>query len=776
MDEELRQIQLERDRLAKRLARERSVRAQAERIAERAIRRLADTNQEHETFFNLSLNLFCTADSTLHFRELSPSWEQVLGWSLDELRERPFLDFVHPDDLESTERDASRLLAESGITVGFTNRYRHKKGHWVRLSWSVRVVHGIFYGEAIDISAQERAEAALRESQARSQAVLNSAVDAIVTIDQDGIIRDLNPATEKMFGYRLEKMAGRNVSMLMPSPHREHHDSYIARYLEGGDARVIGIGREIVARRADGSTFPIELTVSEIRLAERRLFTGIVRDISERKAALRRLEETMQELAHSRDDLLAILNQLRPGTLLIDSNDCISFVSEKLLAVTWAGTESVLGRRWDEVLPLDLRSRDALRTVMRTESSRRARLSVEWHNTDGTKRRVEIDLRDDPRDTAARIALVYDVTEIYEMRSRLAAASYGRMIGNCAPMRALYEKISQVAKGNWTVLVEGETGVGKELVARAIHAASDRQHGPFVAVNCAGLTDSLLESQLFGHRKGAFTGALTDQQGLFETANGGTIFLDEIGDVSPKLQGSLLRVLQEQEILRVGDSRPRPIDVRVVAATNKDLARESEVGRFRLDLLYRIRVARIFIPPLRQRGDDITMLAAAFLDEEKLSAGKPALQLDPSAVLALQRYSWPGNVRELRSAIQVAIIHCTTNLISVHDLPPEIVQVWQQPVTPDPVPPTTSRVASLLPDGAGPAAGTPASVTLPPWPAEAAPPAALESASEQRAQILAALEWAEGNRARAARRLGISRATLYRRLTELGIEAKRPST
>ena len=720
MDEELRQIQLERDRLAKRLARERSVRAQAERIAEGAIRRLADTNQEYETFFNLSLNLFCTADSTLHFRELSPSWEQVLGWSLDELRARPFLDFVHPDDIESTERVASRLLAESGITVGFTNRYRHKKGHWVWLSWSVRAVHGIFYGEAIDISAQERTEAALRESQARSQAVLNSAVDAIVTIDQDGIIRDLNPATEKMFGYRLEKMVGRNVSMLMPSPHREHHDSYIARYLEGGDARVIGIGREIVARRADGSTFPIELTVSEIRLGERRLFTGIVRDISERKAALRRLEETMQELAHSRDDLLAILNQLRPGTLLIDSNDCISFVSEKLLAVTWAGTESVLGRRWDEVLPLDRSSRDALRAMMRNEPSKRTRLSLPWQTADGAKRNVEIDLRDDPRDITSRIAMVYDVTEVHELRSRLVSASYGRMIGNCAPMRALYEKISQVARGEWTVLVEGETGVGKELVARAIHAASDRQHGPFVAVNCAGLTDSLLESQLFGHRKGAFTGALTDQQGLFETANGGTIFLDEIGDVSPKLQGTLLRVLQEQEILRVGDSRPRPIDVRVVAATNKDLARESEVGRFRLDLLYRIRVARIFIPPLRQRGDDITMLAAAFLDEEKLSAGKPALQLDPSAVLALQWYSWPGNVRELRSAIQVAVIQCTTNLIGVHDLPPEIVQVWQQPVTLAPAPATTSRVANLLPGGAGPAAATPASVTLPPWPAEAA--------------------------------------------------------
>jgi transcriptional regulator with GAF, ATPase, and Fis domain len=255
------------------------------------------------------------------------------------------------------------------------------------------------------------------------------------------------------------------------------------------------------------------------------------------------------------------------------------------------------------------------------------------------------------------------------LRTKLASSSHGQMTGTSAPMRAVYEQIADIANGDWTVLIQGETGVGKELVARAVHAASPRNGGPFIAVNCAGLTDSLLESQLFGHRKGAFTGAIADQQGLFEAAAGGTILLDEIGDVSMKVQTSLLRVIQEREVLR---SRVRKVDCRVLVATNRDLSQEVAAGRFREDLLYRIRVARIVVPPLRERAGDVPLLVASFLAQQRLSTGRPVMELEDEAMNALQRHSWPGNVRELKSAIEHAVIRCKGPVICLRDLPPEL--------------------------------------------------------------------------------------------------------
>ena len=216
------------------------------------------------------------------------------------------------------------------------------------------------------------------------------------------------------------------------------------------------------------------------------------------------------------------------------------------------------------------------------------------------------------------------------------------------------------------MLIEGETGVGKELVAHSIHAASPRREGPFIAVNCAGLSESLIASQLFGHRRGAFTGAVADQEGFFEAAEGGTLFLDEIGDLPLTMQTSLLRALQEKEIIRLGESRPRKVDARVFAATNRDLAVEVRAGRFREDLFYRLRVARLRVPPLRERLDDVPLLIAAFLD------GDRPLKLDAEVMSLLQRYDWPGNVRELRNTAEYMTIHCRGDVVHAAHLPPEV--------------------------------------------------------------------------------------------------------
>lgn len=299
------------------------------------------------------------------------------------------------------------------------------------------------------------------------------------------------------------------------------------------------------------------------------------------------------------------------------------------------------------------------------------------------------------------------------------------LVGHSAAMTRLYTHIQELAAVDSTVLIEGETGTGKELVARAIHAASRRKDRPFIAVNCAGFTESILGSQLFGHKKGAFTGAIDNQEGVFEAAHGGTIFLDEIGDIPPAVQTSLLRVLQEREITRLGEAKPRKVDVRVLAATHHKLADDVEKGTFRRDLLYRIRVARVHIVPLRERREDVSMLVTFFLGQFRSVMEKPVNQVSPAAMHALLEYPWPGNVRELKSAIEAAVIHCKGSVIQHDDLPPEIIS----------------------PDAPAP------SVPVP-------------SASTERSRILIALREANGNRSEAARLLGMSRRTFYRRLLE----------
>jgi DNA-binding NtrC family response regulator len=297
-------------------------------------------------------------------------------------------------------------------------------------------------------------------------------------------------------------------------------------------------------------------------------------------------------------------------------------------------------------------------------------------------------------------------------------------------MQIVYQQVQDLAQVDTTLLIEGETGTGKELVARAIHYASPRKQRPFVAINCAGLTESLLSSQLFGHKRGAFTGAVTDHIGFFEAAEGGTLFLDEIGDMPLSLQTSLLRVLQEREIVRLGESKPRKIDVRVIAATNRNLKEEVAAGRFRQDLLYRIRAMWIQLPPLRERREDIPALAAWFLGQFRTANERSVEDLSQGTMESLMKHDWPGNVRELKSAIESAILRCKGPIIQPGDLPLEIGGSI----------PSQAPLGGLIQD--------------------------------ERQRILDALDRAGGNRRQAAKLLGVARSTLYRKLEELNIHTR----
>ena len=305
---------------------------------------------------------------------------------------------------------------------------------------------------------------------------------------------------------------------------------------------------------------------------------------------------------------------------------------------------------------------------------------------------------------------------------------FHNIVGKSWQMKSIFAQIEELAKIDATVLIEGETGSGKELAARAIHNAGGRSRKPFIAVNCAGLSESVLVSQLFGHKRGAFTSAITDQIGFFEAANGGTLFLDEIGDISPTIQTNLLRILEEKEVTRLGETKPRKIDVRILTATNQDLNKLVSNGSFRTDLFYRIRVMRLQLPPLRERLNDIPLLIENFLQEYQNSTGKPVSSISKDTLQKLLEYSWPGNIRELKNTIQQAILKSKTNTIQINDLPIEISGL--------------SDITTML------------------------------SIEEEQQRLLAAIESANGNRTLAARLLGLSRATFYRRLKEFNISTE----
>ena len=249
---------------------------------------------------------------------------------------------------------------------------------------------------------------------------------------------------------------------------------------------------------------------------------------------------------------------------------------------------------------------------------------------------------------------------------------FANIVGTSSPMRQVYAQVSQVASANTTVLVRGESGTGKELIAHAIHYNSPRARKPFVKVSCAALPDSLIESELFGYERGAFTGAQTRKKGRFELAQGGTLFLDEIGDLNPSTQVKLLRVLQEREFERLGGTEPVKVDVRLIAATNASLEKAIAAGTFREDLHYRLNVFAIFVPPLRERKTDVLLLADHFLERYGVEHGKQVRRISTPAIDILMAYHWPGNVRELENAIERAMLVCDGSVIHAHDLPPSL--------------------------------------------------------------------------------------------------------
>ncbi|MGE5592928.1 MAG: sigma-54-dependent transcriptional regulator [Betaproteobacteria bacterium] len=375
---------------------------------------------------------------------------------------------------------------------------------------------------------------------------------------------------------------------------------------------------------------------------------------------------------------------------------------------------------------------------------------------------------------------------------------FQEIVGRSAKMRAVFELIRKVANHDVTVLIVGESGTGKELVARAIHYNSPRRAGPFLKLNCAALPDALLESELFGYEKGAFTGAQMRKPGRFELADGGTLFLDEIGNMSPSMQVKLLRVLQEKEFERVGGKSTVKVDVRILAATNSNLRSEVAKGAFREDLYYRLNVVQICVPPLRERKEDIPLLAQHFIREFNVSLGKEFAGVSPQAMNLLTRYDWPGNVRELKNAIQAAMLLGEGPFIMPEHLPEEVTGVLTSagvggqvtpatlslpafPDCPAPLsvpsnafdPPRASPSGSASACASGPATTSTAASTSVSGASSVDPAANASLEAVEREHILRVLKQCSWNQSKAAWVLGVHRNTLRKKIKQYGLERTR---
>jgi len=435
-----------------------------------------------------------------------------------------------------------------------------------------------------------------------------------------------------------------------------------------------------------------------------------------------------RRLRREHDELRAVLDGQRHGTVVVDSEGCVTLLSRAAERLLGVAPSQALKQRWQTILPVSPGEIDQLARTLREDADKRENVLLRSQPASGDTFLIEVEVVDDVRgDGSGRMMFLYDVSRVASLERLLdERARFGNIIGQSDPMMKVFLLVRDFAAIEAPVLVDGETGVGKELVARAMHTRSRRAERPFIPVNCAGLSEELASSQLFGHARGAFTSAVSEHEGLFKAADTGTLFLDEIGELPPRVQANLLRVLEEGVVHAVGKTRGEAVDVRIIAATNRDLAREVEAGRFRADLFYRVRAARITVPPLRERREDIVLLVRSFLDEQSALLGRPLRGFCNEALRLLHLYDWPGNVRELRNAVAVAAARARASLIQPEDLPPEILEKAT------------------------------ADASLPRGPLEA------------RLEVLEALGRAAGNRSEAARILGVSRATFYRRLTALG--------
>jgi PAS domain S-box-containing protein len=514
---------------------------------------------------------------------------------------------------------------------------------------------------------REQLEAALKEARNQYQELIDELPEGYIEYDLKGNVVGFNKA--------VVEMGGRGKDELMNLSYKEFMDAETAERAVQAYREVYRTGRPQRAfvngiLHKDGRKITLEGFISlKKEHGEPVGFRGIWRDITARL-------KTEQELASHQSRLEAIFGSVKEGIIAFDSEGQVIKANRALETICSVSSDRIAGRPFTEnQTPCSRSCHGVIRDSLLSETEiKEHQIRCQCHD-----RPQQVVVFNSSRLIGANgksmgaVLVVRDITELLGLEKELRDRyKFQNLIGKSRKMREIYDLLENLANLETTVLITGKSGTGKELVARALHYAGERAHKPFVKVNCSALTESLLESELFGHVKGAFTGAIKDRQGRFQMADGGTILLDEIGDISALIQLKLLRVLQEKEFERVGESMAQKVDVRVITCTNKDLREKVRQGEFREDLYYRLKVMEITLPPLSDRFEDLPLLIDHFCDGFNKRFKKNIEGISGEVLSRFMNYGWPGNVRELEHVLEHAFVLCTGPVITMEHLPAEM--------------------------------------------------------------------------------------------------------
>jgi PAS domain S-box-containing protein len=558
--------------------------------------------------------------------------------------------------------------------------------------------------------------------------------DGIVVIDPDLSIIVFNEAASRITGFTEEEVVDKNCKILF----RRSKDEL--KYI-----------RESRSENRTFSNHPINITSKNYKIinvlasitpvkkaGEVMEIVFVFRNTNEMLSLSEDLASKTQELIDQKNKFEAIFNSNIEGTFTIDDEWNITSFNNSAAKITGYGKEEAIGQKCWNIFNSSLCRNGCHmeQTMHKGRSTIGNELEIIHKNGNGVPIRVNSAiLLNNKNEKIGAVETFIDISEIKNLYAHLDERySYENIIGKNKEIKKIISVLDNVAQTDSSVLITGESGTGKELAARAIHLNSPRKTGPFIAVNCSAFVESLIESELFGHEKGAFTGAIKTKTGRFELARGGTLFLDEIGDLSLAVQTKLLRVLETREFERVGGTKSIKMDARIIAATNKNLNEEILTGRFRKDLFYRINIINIHLPPLRERKDDLPLLVNHFIDHFNEIFGKTVRQFSSSAYGLITEYEWPGNIRELENVIEHCFILCNSDIIQIEHLPKSLRE---------------SKTKSAEKN----------SIQI-----------KLNMMETEKEIILSALERNKWNRRQTAEDLKINPSTLWRKMKKLGIE------
>jgi len=719
-----------------------------------------EVERKYKSFFKNAVEGVFQSSPDGRFIAVNPALCDILGYESPEEVLASFTDLKSQLYVDPADRDyLLASLEANGQVTSFETRFKRKDGgeRWINTSArQVRDEDGkLLYIEGlnVDITARKKAEHALtemsrsfRESEEKFRRTFDQSPIGAAMLDLDWNFLRANEAFCRITGYGEEELLGRD-SFILTHPDDMQGAKTRSAGLRSGAVDHYEIDKRYV--RKDGQVVWVHLSAGLVRDAkgEPLYYLPMVQDITERVRSDRALKEVMEEKERLRLNLEAVFRSIPDAIIVVDTAMNVLQTNRALNELCCIGGENTRGK------PLHLvggRCKRACFTVLEAtlktrEPVQEYRVECKGHRPGQTVVINSSPLLDSDNNFVGAVLAIRDITRLADLEKRLTDLhSHRGLIGKSKVMRSIYAVLDQLSEVESTVLITGESGTGKELVAEALHYGGPRAKGPLIKVNCSALSESLLESELFGHVRGAFTGAIRDKIGRFEAADGGTIFLDEIGDISPRIQLNLLRVLERKEFERVGDSKTRRANVRVLAATNADIPEKIRQGLFREDLYYRLKVMVIHLPPLRERTEDVPLLCEHFLAQFRAGFGKRIGKLGEDVMKVFMTYPWPGNVRELRSALEHACILCPGGDILSEHLPPELAHGqradWKGELVsrsglPEPLFSGFSRRQSL-----------------------------------SREDILTALRSSANNRAKAARLLGIDRRTLYRNMDKFAIQ------